>query len=286
MKRPPRNRHSLRVFGGFLVLALVTTLTGTASASSPSGNSLCGSPDRVSVDTRAEAEEVSLARITLRKQGKKQKEIDEFLRTTYGLVRVTGDRKPKTRSINGASSLTLFAPEFLQDICISRRYQVFADWEFSNNLDGIENGHSLGCIGTCDVAGDDGVGVAFNRNAQSVADYFVTTCGKTDTFPCSNSAWHVEDANQAGAGFAGLDKMNYNGACCRHDYNFYWGSLVYIIANVGCGSFQAFSKYGHTWNSTAVSVSIGYPLNVGLSFSSSENRWQLGSQPSDTITPC
>lgn len=277
-------RLTLSWAGATLLLVAGATIAGISPVQADPTESLC-SPARVGeADGQAENEAVNLATIEMRQRGESQAAIDSYLEAQYNMTLVSGESSSEDLQLQGQSALTVPKPSVYRDSCTGR-YSVFATWQFTN-IDGIDDGHPLGCVGTCNVSGEDGFGIALNRSVNSVSGYSLTTCGKTTTFACSTSRMHVEEGGAAGVGYAGLDKMYYGGACCRTDYNFWWGQIVYSIDSPGCGSLQAFSKYGHTWNGTGVNVSVGVPLSVSLSFSSTSNRWQLGSQPSNSVTPC
>jgi len=118
---------------------------------------------------------------------------------------VSGESSSEDLQLQGQSALTVPKPSVYRDSCTGR-YSVFATWQFTN-IDGIDDGHPLGCVGTCNVSGEDGFGIALNRSVNSVSGYSLTTCGKTTTFACSTSRMHVEEGGAAGVGYAGLDKM-------------------------------------------------------------------------------
>jgi len=64
---------------------------------------------------------------------------------------------------------------------------------------------------------------------------------------------------------------------CQYD-DAYAGNITYSFKSSTTACVQAYSKYGHTWNSTSVNgFSIG-PWSIGIQWSSSSNYWQKSSQ--------
>jgi hypothetical protein len=119
----------------------------------------------------------------------------------------------------------------------------------------------------------------------------MATWGVTSYYPRSYSRAYPSDANTYGVTFTGQDRFHcvlgrYNNCASGYDYSFYHGEIFYDIGTIGCGTLQAFSKYGHDWASTTINgFSVG-PWTLGLQWSSSSNRWERVSQPSTAVTPC
>ena len=98
---------------------------------------------------------------------------------------------------------------------------------------------------------------------------------------------HVETANTDGVTYVGQDtNWTQAGKVGPTDYNFYNGSLAYDIGNIGCGSIQAFSKYGDDWSSTDITGFGVGPWSLSLQWSSSTSRWAKSSQPPNAVTAC
>jgi hypothetical protein len=213
--------------------------------------------------------------------GKTQQQIDSRLATKFGLIPAsTSPRIVTPFDGTGGSALVLSAPTIYRDACAGV-YTATANYHFTAWTDGLSlNGGNVG--------GDDGFGIAFSRKVTTVVDYSMATWGKTSHYARSYSRLHVETANTDGVTYVGQDTAwrNPTQMVGPQDYNFYNGSLVYDIGNIGCGSIQAFSKYGHDWSSTDITGFGVGPWSLSLQWSSSTHRWEKSSQPSNAVTVC
>jgi len=186
-----------------------------------------------------------------------------------------------------ANDISLPNPSILYDSC-SRIWSAYATWNFTSisALAGDRNGPAS----PQNIGGNDGFGMAFSRNVTSVTSYSLDTWGLGSYYPVSYSRAVPVDAGTDGVAYDGQDAFcsgSPRGPCTVSDYSFYHGSLIYSIGSIGCGTIQAFSKYGHDWSGTSLSgISVGLPLNIQISFSSSSYSWVRASQPSSPVTPC
>ena len=247
----------------------------------------------------ATTDDIARAIVELQSGGKSQADIDAALSSEFGLVKPPGPatslQAPAAQTDGEASVLStpaninVFAPSIYRNS--SGAYIVSAGYQFIGRSALEDDKGGLGCIGSCNLGGADGFGVAFSRPVTSAQSYTLATSGVGDAtsrnyYVISTSRMFVSDGNTYGASFQGQDAARYDGACCLIDYNVYNGTLVYEIRSIGCGVLQAFSKYGHTWSSTAVnSISVG-PWSIGIGWSSTDNKWEKASAPSNAVQYC
>jgi hypothetical protein len=270
-------------------IVFVSTAVAAPANAAPA-QPLCFAGDRAGSD-QAQNEELNLAVAHLRQSGASQDKIDRFLNKSYGLELVSRGSPASGGAGTMSSSpnnLNVPPPEIWRDTCTGR-YSVFAYWNWTS-ISAIASDVDFWCNVPCALGGYDGFGVALNRSVASVGGYSMTTWGRTSYYPASLSRMSVDAANATGVSYVGQDIYCADVWPCEaapaQDFNFYNGQLVYSINSPGCGSLQAFSLYAHTWNGTAVNgISVG-PWSLGVSWSSSSNRWPDGSQPSNTVYPC
>lgn len=230
------------------------------------------------------AERLSLKLASLRQKGYSEKKIDSELEAE-GIV-LTSPRPAAESQVTPLSTNSIIsvpAPTIRRDTCTSQ-YYVMAYWDFTS-MSALQS--DAGGCQSCAVGGDDGFGIALSRKVSTVGGYSVTTWGASSAYPASTSRMAPVDASTDGVGFMGQDRFCRNNTSCGTDYSFYHGQLVYTIGVPGCGYLQAYSKYGHSWNSSDLSgISIGID-SVGFSWSATSNRWERGgSAPSNSVRPC
>jgi hypothetical protein len=138
--------------------------------------------------------------------------------------------------------------------------------------------------------------IAFNRPVAVVDPYgpwWMSTRSKNAYFPATYTEV-PSDGNSNGVSFTGQDKLCFsklgtadcNGAEGESDYSWYSGIVGMNIADMGCGTIQAFSKYAHGYGSTAVNgIGVG-PWAISVQWSKTENRWEAVSAPSVADDPC
>lgn len=126
---------------------------------------------------------------------------------------------------------------------------------------------------TCNVpvGGVDGFAVTLSKSAVNlgVSFYACNLYGK-----CGEPGY-LETNSQYGGGWAFQD---YADSAIAGYSNTYTATLTYSFRIKLGTCVQAFSKYAHTWNSTAVNgFSIG-PWSIGVQWSSSSANWTRASQ--------
>jgi hypothetical protein len=128
------------------------------------------------------------------------------------------------------------------------------------------------CTGPVAVGGVDGFAVALNRSSTNRGLSF-TGCNLYGS--CAGNGY-LEANSAYGGGWALQD---YAGNALTADGPTHSGTLTYgfrLSSLSGCT--QAFTKYGHSWNSTAVNgFSIG-PWSIGVQWTSSSSNWTKSSQ--------
>jgi hypothetical protein len=220
------------------------------------------------------------------KSGATSRQVADDLLAKYGVVTKTATSDTVT-PLSSQGNVSVASPQILYDSCGGGWY-VYASYRWNSMTAVHDDAYAGGCGPTCNVGGEDGFGVALSRNVAAVRSYFMQTWGQTSYYPVSSGRTYASDANTYGVTFKGQDRFcPYS--CIDHttpDYSFYNGELFYNISSIGCGTIQAFSKYAHDWSSTTINGFGVGPWQLNVSWSSSSNRWELASQPSNAVTPC
>lgn len=273
----------------------VTPAASSAPDAAPAKAVLClagGEPDiaRSAVDR---ARTVNDAIVAMLKDGSGDDDIATVLRRDYGVHSPPAAGHQQVEPLSTGSDIVLRAPRIIYDTCAARWY-VYAHYYWNGMGPLTSERQSVLCDDPCPIGGLDGFGLTFSRPVSSVGSYFMQTWGRTPMYPLSTGRAWVEDANTHGVTFVGQDEYcayvvwGQPGQSCydNKDYSFYYGELFYMISNIGCGSIQAFSKYGHDWKNTTINgFSVG-PWSLGISWSSSSNKWAKTSSPSTPVVPC
>jgi hypothetical protein len=128
------------------------------------------------------------------------------------------------------------------------------------------------CTGPLAVGGVDGFAIALNRTSINRGLSF-TGC---NAFGKCASNGYLETNSSYGGGWAVHD---YAGNVYNGDGPTHTGTLTYAFRLSSLsGCTQAFSKYGHDWNSTAVNgFGIG-PWSISVQWTSSSSNWTKSSQ--------
>lgn len=165
-------------------------------------------------------------------------------------------------------------------------------WDFSNqSMNDLVDDQDYLCSNPCNIGGYDGFGMAFNRSVPSVESYLTWTFGNTSYYPTSLGRMQPSDANSTGVSYTGQDKLhadfpNGTNGPPAYDYNFMHGWQEIQINDIGCGSFQAFSKYAHTWSDTTFNGFGLGPWSLSVQWTAGNHGWERSSQPSPTYTLC
>jgi hypothetical protein len=149
----------------------------------------------------------------------------------------------------------------------SQGYRLYASakYKWTNPPDG-----PFPC--TTAVGGPDGFAMSLSKSVVNKGVSFYT-CSSVNK--CQYTYGWLETNSSYGAGYAFQDRA---GAALNGFFPAYSGSIVYAFMANPSQCVQAFSKYGHTWNSTSVNgFSIG-PWSIGVQWSSSAAHWQKASQ--------
>jgi hypothetical protein len=121
------------------------------------------------------------------------------------------------------------------------------------------------------VGGVDGFALALNRTSTNLGVSF-WAC---NSYGKCGSNGYLETNSQYGGGWALQD---YATSALLGSGDTYSGTLTYAFRVSGGGCTQAFSKYGHDWNSTSVNgFSIG-PWSIGVQWTSASSTWTKSSQ--------
>ncbi|MFB6723152.1 hypothetical protein ACFCV3_23430 [Kribbella sp. NPDC056345] len=122
------------------------------------------------------------------------------------------------------------------------------------------------------VGGPDGFALTLNKSVTNTGVTFYT-CNSNNK--CQYDYGWLETNSSYGAGYAFQDLA---GTYLTGYSDAYAGNITYSFKSNVSACVQAYSKYGHTWNSTSVNgFSIG-PWSIGIQWSSSSNYWQKSSQ--------
>lgn len=122
------------------------------------------------------------------------------------------------------------------------------------------------------VGGVDGFALTLDKAVVNLGVSFIGC----NAFNKCASTGYLATNSQYGGGWAMQD---WAGAITTGYSDTYSGTLTYAFRfNGGLQCVQAFSKYGHTWNSTSLTgFSIG-PWSIGISWSSTSSNWEKSSQ--------
>lgn len=284
-------RRSMMVITMLALLAGVVTAPPAAAADATTMCFAAGQPSAPQNDIDR-ARTVNDGIVAMLKAGRSDTEIVSALARDYGVVSPSAS-VDRVAPLSTGSDIALQAPRIAYDTCAHRWY-AFAHYDWTSLAPLRTERQSVFCGDPCPIGGVDGFGLAFSRPVASVSGYFMQTWGVTPMYPPSTGRTWVQDANTYGVTFVGQDEFcsyyvwGQPGQSCynNNDYSFYHGELMYLISNIGCGTIQAFSKYGHDWSNTTINgFSVG-PWSLGISWSSSTNRWEKTSAPSNAVTPC
>jgi hypothetical protein len=172
-------------------------------------------------------------------------------------------------------------------------WTVFADWEWRS---APYSDATVGCLSPCKIGGNDGIGFSLSRPVVAVetsSPWAIIAESKNDHFSTHYSTT-PSDGNSNGVSFTGQDSLcisksgtaDCHGAVGEHDYSWHTGYILMNIKDIGCGSIQAFSRYAHSWKSTAVTgIGIG-PWTVSVSWSATDSQWTAVGPPAEAVVPC
>lgn len=253
-RRSAHERMTGIVLGAIIALSLSTVAVPAASAKSvdPARVGDVEATDRTDL-TDAERNEIDTTQeqlMDLILEGKSHAEIENEM----GLVLVSEPESTIFEPLSSGSDVTVDRPYAYFDTQ-GNRYVAVAKYRWTpERWDG-------------NPGGPDGFGIAFNQTVTRLGEG-ARFCDRYG-YNCT-SGW-IESNNSYGVGFAFQDKYvsgKYRGA---------QGLVTMSFRKNRTGCHQFWSKYGHSWSSTSVTgVSIGSG-SVGISFSSSSNRFTVAS---------
>jgi hypothetical protein len=235
-----------------------------------------------------ESGDLSMAVANMRIAGKTKEQIDESLAKEFGLQLMT---KPEAETIveddaieavSTGNDVTVNTPSIYRDAC-STTWYVYASYRW-NTMSRFRSELPLFCGDPCALSGTDGFGISLSRQPPVLGGASMTTWGTTSKFPATSGRTWIDTSGALGYWFEGVD--HFSGGCCPDDYSFYNGEIFMGITSMGCGPLQAFSRYSHTWSNVEITGVSFAPLSLGLSWSSSSNRWGKGSNNSSAVSIC
>ncbi|MBB1245373.1 hypothetical protein GL263_17635 [Streptomyces durbertensis] len=192
--------------------------------------------------------------------------VAEAMARKHCLLRVddgagTGAQTGGISTLAASDEITVFRPSLWYDKN-TRKWNATASWRWDKTPK--------------NKGGDDGFGLAFNR-ALVHLDHGLVTTGY------NGSKWYgnPEKSNDYGVGFKFKEGTKL-GLTAR------LGTLSVVLKGTGkCQkNVQLRSQYRHTWKSTRVTgFGIGRD-SVSISWTSGNNTWKLGSNPSAPKTVC
>lgn len=132
----------------------------------------------------------------------------------------------------------------------------------------------------CNVGGDDGFGMRFNRNVTNLGVSSIF-CGRTDpdrtwaTFDCT---WPSNPAENSSAGVTYIKQDKVYKTVVKPDFNMYRGNVSMAFSGVPCGTtFQVYGRYLHSWNSTTL-TGFGVSTNgFSISWAGGGSSWPASS---------
>lgn len=174
-------------------------------------------------------------------------------------------------------------------------YYATAYWDWASPLKYAKD--MGGCMGGCtrNMGGPEGVGLALNYkvtipNIQMGKQYDISFWGDGAYFPTTHTPdYSPSDVSAFGVGFEHQDQFHQRclASCTDLDDSMAHGDILLIFDPTGtsCRDYQAFFKYGHTWDTTSVTGISLSSASVGFTWSTTSNHWFLATN-SNTYHIC
>jgi hypothetical protein len=188
-----------------------------------------------------------------------------------GSTSTDGVMSPMGRSVvlpgSDPRNMTVSAPSLAHSVSSQGEiWYAIAKWTWVT----YPSSNGVGC--NVNVGGRDGFGVSMNRDVQNVGESLLT-CNRLGK--CDTTLGSLSDNSARGTSYTFQD--NIEGGQAVGWGNTDTGTLTFSFRPLSSGCIQAFSKYGHTWSSTAVTgVGVG-PWSISISWSAIDNHWDLAS---------
>ncbi|WP_326797616.1 hypothetical protein OG946_21140 [Streptomyces sp. NBC_01808] len=266
MRKKTRLMGAAMLGAVLLPLGASTAFGETESAGAPTETTRACSAELPSDPTAAANRFLRLVD-TLDRQGLTQAEIDAKLAKDNCLDRVDTGDGAETRGDPG-NEITLNKPKIYK-VSGKNLYVASAGWKWLKI--------------PSKVKGYDAFGLSFSKKVAPLG-HVLKYRGKFLDWKTTEQA---AKSNAHGSGFI-FNEGPRIGAGDTADLQGRIGemAITFKAAKSGCSNLQAFSKYGHTWNSTNVSgITIGAE-SIGFTWSTSSNKWQQASQPSSEVRVC
>jgi hypothetical protein len=214
------------------------------------------------------------------------KRTDAFMANDLCIVRVDDGSKSRIgRSSSGDNLAWKYEGIFFD----GQHHYAVANWDWVGQTYIFD--WTYMCLGGCTrtLGGDEGIGIALNRKATIPSrtstghPYSLSWYSDGTHFsPTRNVKFGAAKNSALGVGFAQQDVIyaECGPLTCDHaDYTMANGGVLMFFDDygAGCHDYQAFFKYGHTWEgSSVIGFSIGQS-SIGFTFSSQEHRWTKSS---------
>jgi hypothetical protein len=170
-------------------------------------------------------------------------------------------------------------------------YVAIGKWKWNDSA--YANDTGKGAVNEpANIGGDDGFAIRLDSGMEML-NYGLTICGNGHSYQC-RSFTRTDDSSTFGAGFEEQDTLDFSEDPLNQpptynadDTMFSGTESVYFRARNKCvKSVQAWSRYAHTWSSTAVdSIDIGKD-SIGFGWHSEGHDWKIGSHPSNAVKIC
>jgi hypothetical protein len=170
-------------------------------------------------------------------------------------------------------------------------YVAIGKWKWRDSA--YANDTGKGAVNEpANIGGDDGFAIRLDSGMEML-NYGLTICGNGHSYGCRSFS-RTDDSSTFGAGFEEQDTLDFSEDVLNQpptynadDTMFSGTESVYFRARNKCiKSVQAWSRYAHTWSSTAVdSIDIGKD-SIGFGWHSEGHDWKIGSHPSNAVKVC